>query len=73
MSNFEIPKMGIEGEYEGEDTSMSFLSKINVENNQQEEDDKETDTILNKGDDDYIPKTELDSNIEKRNGTVMLR
>ena len=42
-----------------------FLSKITMENNQDEDDDKEIHSILYTEDDDYIPKTELDNDIEK--------
>ena len=47
------------------DDDPSFLSRILPDSHPQDEDDRDIDSILNKGDDDYIPKTELDSNIEK--------
>ena len=66
MSNTEdteVPKTAPVGDNLEEDSSTSFLSKIAMDN-QEEDDDKEIDSILNTGDDDYIPKTELDNNIE---------
>ena len=67
MSNTEdteVTKTAPVGDNLEEDSSTSFLSKISMENNQEEDDDKEIASILNTGDDDYIPKTELDNNIE---------
>ena len=66
MSNTEdteVSKIAPVGDNLKEDSSTSFLSKIAMDN-QEEDDDKEIDSILNTGDDDYIPKTELDNNIE---------
>ena len=61
----ELSKVNTGGDNLEDDSSTSFLSKIALRNNLEEEDDKEIDSILNKEDDDYIPKTELDNNIEK--------
>ena len=61
----EASKIAPTGDILEEDTTTSFLSKIHIENHHHDEDDREIDSILNKGDDDYIPKTELDNNIDK--------
>ena len=68
MSNtkdIEVSKIVSEGDNLEEDTSTFFSSRIHIENPPHEEDDNEIDSILNKGDGDYIPKTELDNNIDK--------
>ena len=61
----EASKTAPTGDILEEDTTTSFLSKIHIENHHYDHDDREIDSILNKGDDDYIPKTELDNNIDK--------
>ena len=62
MSTTDAPKTDV-GDLNDDDPS--FLSRILPDSHPQDEDDRDIDSLLNKGDDDYIPKTELDSNIEK--------
>ena len=65
MSDPEVSKTEKGRLEEEEEVDSSFLSKIKIDTQPQDDDDKDIESILNKGDDDYIPKTELDSNIEK--------
>ena len=60
----EVSKIAPGGENLEEDSSTSFLSRIAMENNLEDDDDKEIDSIRNKEDDDYTPKTEFDNTIK---------
>ena len=58
MSTNGVPKTDVE---DLNDDDPSFLSRILPDSHPQDEDDKDIDSILNKGDDDCIPKMEIDS------------